>query len=100
MSKIEQVELSTEVKRALDQMTAEFIREEGYITCEMSIPEKYVVATHEYIYAKNRELPSYGMWRVYMCETCIGHNDQHPYHVDIMVVDDRPQVVTDEISPT
>lgn len=85
-----QHELPEHVKATIDQMTEEFIREKGYITCEFRASEENVVALHRYIHQKNRELPDYGMWRVYLCETCCGYNKDTPYHVDIMVVDTRP----------
>lgn len=87
-----QTPLNDEIKQWVDQMTNEFIKEKGYITCEFSIQEKFVVAMHDYIYLKNRDLPSYGMWRIFKCEACISNNPKHPYHVEIMVVDDRPIV--------
>ncbi|MFO5795401.1 hypothetical protein, partial [Klebsiella pneumoniae] len=79
-----QVDLTDELKKTFDQMTQEFIREKGYITCEFSIQQKYLAAAHDYMYVKNRELPSYGFWRIFKCETCIGHNSDKPYHVEIM----------------
>lgn len=88
---VEQVGLTDEIKQLFDQMTQEFIRENGYITCEFSIQEKFLVDAHGYAYEKNRELPAYGMWRIFKCETCIDHNAEHPYHVEIMVVDERPK---------
>ncbi|HFH4533092.1 TPA: hypothetical protein ACGJ7A_005788 [Pseudomonas aeruginosa] len=83
-----QVALTDELKQTFDQMTQEFIREKGYITCEFSIQQKYLVAAHDYVYVKNRELPSYGRWRIFKCETCVGHNDDSPYHVVIMALKD------------
>lgn len=92
---VEQVEMSDKLRQMIDNMTQEFIAQEGWVTCEFSIQEKYLVAVHQYIYTKNRELPSYGLWRVYMCETCIDHNAAHPYHVDILVCDERPKYTGD-----
>lgn len=76
----------------MDAMAKEFIADDGYVTCEFSIQEKYLIAMHHHIYKLNRDLPTYGMWCVFMCETCIGHSSKHPYHVEIMVVDTRPQI--------
>lgn len=87
--------LTKELIDDMETMTKEFIAAEGYITCEFSIQEKYLIAMHHHIYRKNRDLPSYGMWRVFMCETCIGQSSKHPYHVEIMVVDNRPQIKED-----
>lgn len=98
MSQIVQVELTDEIKHVIDSMTEEFIEHKGYITCEFSLQEKYLVAAHQYIHAKNRDLPGYGMWRIYMCETCISHNAHQPYHVDIMVVEKRPEDNQGEIA--
>lgn len=92
-----QTQLTDEIKQFFDQMTQEFIRENGYITCEFSIQQKFLAAAHDYAYEKNRELPSYGMWRIFKCETCIGHSADHPYHVEIMVVDERPKMVTEKV---
>lgn len=90
MTFVIQTVLNDELIQWVDQMTQEFIQNKGYITCEFSIQEKYLVAMHSYIFLKNRELPSYGMWRIFKCETCISNNPKHPYHVEIMVVDERP----------
>ncbi|QYV99016.1 hypothetical protein [Pseudomonas phage U1B] len=81
-----QVALTDKLKQIFDQMTNEFIREKGYITCEFSIQQKYLAAAHDYAYLKNRELPSYGMWRIFKCEACISHNVEHPYHVEIVAL--------------
>lgn len=94
---VEQVEITDKIKEFFDKMTQEFIQNNGYITCEFSIQEKYLVAAHGYAYAKNRDLPSYGMWRIFTCETCIDHNPNHPYHVEIQVVDERPNMVTEAV---
>lgn len=84
--------LPDNIKETVDQMTQEFIKNNGYITCEFSLAEEHVIAMHHYIHRKNRELPSYGMWRIAMCETCKEHRADRPYHVDILVVDTRPEI--------
>lgn len=90
MNYVQQIDLDEKIKATVEQMSTEFIREHGYITCEFSIQEKYVVAMHNYIHIKNRDLPEYGMWRIFMCEVCSSHNPEYPYHVEITVIDERP----------
>lgn len=85
-----QQELPLHIKDNIDRMTEEFIREEGYITCEFGATEENVIGIHRYIHEKNRQLPDYGMWRIFLCETCAEHHPKAPYHVDIMVIDERP----------
>lgn len=73
-------------------MSEEFISKKGYVTCEFSIQEKYLVAAHNYTFEKNRARPAYGEWRIFKCATCIEHSERHPYHVEIAVVDERPEM--------
>lgn len=85
---VAQHDLPEHTKDLIDRLTLEFIRENGYITCEFSAPEEQVIALHRYIQQKNRELPDYGMWRIFLCETCHGYHANSPYHVEIQVVDE------------
>lgn len=85
-----QVALTEKIVADVEAMSSQFVAENGYITCEFSVGTEHVVAMHELIQKKNRDLPDYGMWRIYKCEVCESHNVNSPYHVEIQVIDERP----------
>lgn len=79
-----------ELFEMLEGMTKEYIQKDGAVTCEVSISEDKVIPTLKKLNALTKELETHeklllkgSHWNLYYCDTCLGHNVQHPYHVAI-----------------
>lgn len=66
----------------VEELNAEFIKRKGLVTCEFStsgnfLPQKMtILAEHQF---DNEDVG--GVWSIFPCDTCKGHNEDKPFHV-------------------
>lgn len=76
--------------KVIRDMTAEWIHEDGYITCEFSATPDEMPEICRAVYESNKDLADrQAYWDFLICRTCESHNPGTDRYIHVQIVSDK-----------